>query len=307
MAIEKMLASGGKRLPGSNAEHLFVRPAELANLMGDLIKVINLGREPKTDDLIDRYLSNRFQAEIEKEQMAIFHRDLFKYAKEVLCAELNRLNRSQTDEEKIDMDQRLKTQQQQLKKTCYDKMIDLAQVNILGLNSSLESAFTHDIRRQEVFHEFPLPLQHRFNILEIEMNNARDGEILVERTRNNFIIADLNRQAEEKQKLLEEIHTEIFRKNVAFTQEKRINRSLERAAHWRVRVAPCQCGASGKWYNMLHINCPSYDQGNLYYYNEESNRMVCDACRKILRCQPTDARCIDCERRVRVTKVYEYQ
>jgi hypothetical protein len=92
-AINKLLASGGKRLPGSNAENLFIRPAELATLMGDLVKIINQDKEPKTDELVDRYLTSRFIAEVEKENMARFNRDLLKYAKEVLCEELYQLNR----------------------------------------------------------------------------------------------------------------------------------------------------------------------------------------------------------------------
>ena len=305
MATNKLLASGGKRLPGSNAENLFVRPAELANLMGDLIKVINQDREPRTDSLVDRYLTNRFHAEIEKEQIARFHRDLIKYAKEVLCEELNQLKRPQKEEEKIDMDQRLKTQHKELKRKCYDTMIGLIRHNILGLDSSLVSSFLNENRRQEAFNDLPLSIKHRLNILEIEMNNTRDAEVLVERARTNLTIADLYRQADEKQKLLEEIQQQLLSRREDLQQEKKINQSLQRAAHWRVGVAPCKCGASGGAYNMVHVNCSSDDEGNLYYYNGESNQMVCDSCRTIIRCRPTDARCIECGRRAQVTRVFK--
>lgn len=306
MTLDKLLANGGKRLPGSNAENLFVRPAELANLMGDLIKTINQDREPKTDDLLNRYLTNRFHTEIEKEQIARFHRDLIKYAKDVLCEELNELKRPQTEKEKVDIDQRLKRQHQELKRKCYDTMIGLTRYNILGLDSSLVSSFSDETHRQEAFNELPLSFQHRLNIVEIEMSNTREAEILVERARTNLTIADLYRQAEQKQKLLEEIQAQLASRRGDLQQEKQINESLRRAAHWRVGVAPCACGAPGKAYNMVHINCSSNDQGNLYYYDGQSNRMVCDSCRTIIRCRPTDARCIECGERAEVTRVYKH-
>lgn len=55
---------------------------------------------------------------------------------------------------------------------------------------------------------------------------------------------------------------------------------------------------------MLHTNCDSDNQGNLYYYNNESNRMVCDACRTIISCHPRAAHCIDCGKRLIVTRIY---
>ena len=55
---------------------------------------------------------------------------------------------------------------------------------------------------------------------------------------------------------------------------------------------------------MIHIDCHSDRPGRLYYYNKDSNRMVCDACREVISRRPEDARCTKCHRRVIVTKVY---
>lgn len=183
-------------------------------------------------------------------------------------------------------------------------MICLTRCNILGRDPSLLSGFQNDNQRQEAFLDLPVPIQHRLNILEIEMKNAREAEMLIERVRTNLTISDLHRQTDEKQKLLEKIQEQLLERNANVKQEKRINQSLDKANHWRVGVAPCRCGARGKAYNIVHIHCDSNNPGNLYYYNNESNRMICGSCRKIISCRPEDARCLTCGRRVIVTKVF---
>lgn len=229
--INTLSESGGKRLPGSNAQNLYIRPAELAALMGDLIKIINQDKEPKTDELLDRYLTNRFKSEIEKEHMGRFNRDILIYAKDVLCEELNQLNRPQNETESIAMDEKLKKKHNEFKKKCYDTMICLTRSNILGIDSSVLSSFQNETQRQEAFQSLPLPIQHRLNILEVEMNNIREAEILIERARTNLTISDLRRQTIEKQKLLEQIHEQMLTRTANLQQEKLINKSLNRAEH----------------------------------------------------------------------------
>ena len=232
----ELLLSGGKRLPGSNAENLYIRPAELATLMGDLVKIINQDKEPRTDELVERYLTNRFTSEIEKEYMARFHRDLLQYAKDVLCKELNKLNRPQSESERTEMDERFKKEYNELKRKCYDTMICRTRCNILGRDLSLRTGFNDDHERQQAFHDLPVPIQHRLNIVESEMNNAREAQMLIEQIRTNLTVSDLKRQTMEKEKLLQQMRKQLVAKHANLKEEKRINKSLNRGDHWRVGV-----------------------------------------------------------------------
>ncbi|CAF4971074.1 unnamed protein product [Rotaria sp. Silwood1] len=97
-AIKKFLANGGKRLLGSVAEHMFVRPSELAKLMTDLIEVINKDPVPNPDELINQYLQNRFTVEIEEEYLARFKRDLAHYVTQQ-CEKLSQLQNPPSEQE----------------------------------------------------------------------------------------------------------------------------------------------------------------------------------------------------------------
>ena len=54
--IDRLLESRGKRLPGTSSVPLFVRPAELTQLIIDLIDVINTDSMPNPDQVIGKYL-----------------------------------------------------------------------------------------------------------------------------------------------------------------------------------------------------------------------------------------------------------
>jgi hypothetical protein len=94
------------------------------------------------------------------------------------------------------MDARLKKEHSELKRKCYDTMICVARCNILGRDSSLLTSFQDENRRQQAFHDLSISIQHRLNILEIEMNNAREAEMLIERVRTNLTISDLRHQTD---------------------------------------------------------------------------------------------------------------
>lgn len=303
-AIRVLLASGGKRFPGSNANKMFVRPAELASFMGELIDVINRDKIPNPDLLFERHLANRFTAEIEIESLAKFKNDLMWYAKEMLEKTLYRLKRPLTDAEIAETDEEMKQEHVKIKTTYMDAIIRRARYEIVGVDQSLRRDFKDDKERQTAVRQLPLSIQHRLTIVETQMNDYQEPQHFIRQGQYNLSIADARRQTAEKQKLLDEAHQKLNELTRKAHQEALINESLDKAEPWRVGVAPCSCGARGGAYNMLHTNCTSNNAGNLYYFNNENNRMVCDACRKIIRCQPDDARCIECEKHVRVTRVF---
>ncbi|CAF1348721.1 unnamed protein product [Rotaria sordida] len=98
IAIKKFLANGGKRLLGSIAQNMFVRPSEFAELMDDLIQVINRDPVPNPDELINQYLTNRFTAELEKEYVTRFEHDLMNYVTKQ-CEKLSELQKPPSDEQ----------------------------------------------------------------------------------------------------------------------------------------------------------------------------------------------------------------
>ncbi|CAF1282609.1 unnamed protein product [Rotaria sp. Silwood1] len=303
-AIRALLASGGKRLPGSTTDKMFVRPVELASFMGELIEVINGDKLPNPDSLIGRYLTDRFINGVEKECLARFKNDLLYYTKEVLCKELGELQRPQTETEMSNIYEAMKKKHADTVQYFFDIIINRVRYEILGLDESLRAEFNDEKQRQKSLDQIPVFLRHRLTLIEAQMNDYQEPIMLIERALHNLTIADFRRREEENKTLLEQTLNKFQEMNHSAVHESKINQSLTEENLWRVGVAPCSCGARGGAYNMLHVNCQSKNRGNLYYLSGAKDKMVCDECRQTVKCSTYDARCTRCSERIKVTRIY---
>jgi hypothetical protein len=185
-----------------------------------------------------------------------------------------------------------------------DVIIRRARYQIVGSDESLMPEFRDENERQKAVKQLPQSIQHRLNIIDVKMNEYQEPKLLIQKAQDNLTIEDIRHQRDEKDKLYQEAQQKLTELYDNAQREHMINEALDREHAWRVGVAPCSCGARGGAYNILHVNCDSDTKGNLYYFNNQSNEMVCDLCRNVIRCKPTHARCNDCGKRLNVTKVY---
>jgi hypothetical protein len=303
-AIRALLTSGGKRFPGSTANKMFVRPAELATFMGELIDVINGNKVPNPDSLFERRLAERFTVEIERESLARFKNDLLQFATEILDNELYKRQKPLTETEIARINEKLSKKHADTKDNFMDVIIRRARYQIVGSDESLMPEFRDENERQKAVKQLPQSIQHRLNIIDVKMNEYQEPKLLIQKAQDNLTIEDIRHQRDEKDKLYQEAQQKLTELYDNAQREHMINEALDREHAWRVGVAPCSCGARGGAYNILHVNCDSDTKGNLYYFNNQSNEMVCDLCRNVIRCKPTHARCNDCGKRLNVTKVY---
>ena len=305
IAISTLLATGGKRLPGAMGKNLFVRPAELTGLMSELVDVINCDRRPNPDRLIEKQLENRFSHEIVKESMAKFKHELLRYTRHELLPKLMKLVDPQSEINVAMIDNKLNTYHVQLVREYCDILIKRASCEIVGVESSSLDEFTNEDQRRSAIFSLPMSIQNRLEVVKTEMECYSEAKTIIERARNDLAIENLTQQAEQLKISLDTATRELDHVKHRANRESRINESLQKANPWRVGVAPCRsCGAPGRAYNMQHTNCSHKPRGNLYYYNGVDNRMVCDLCRTVINCLPTDARCTNCDERLRVTKVF---
>jgi hypothetical protein len=116
---------------------------------------------------------------------------------------------------------------------------------------------------------------------------------------------DIRLQAAETKKLLDDALIIMNLKCEELQREKQIRKSLNTARPWKVGLPPCaNCGARGRTYNMLHVGCPSGWNGNLYYYCNEPNQMVCGSCQCVITCNPWNGRCTTCQAVIHANKIF---
>jgi hypothetical protein len=302
-AIKRFLANGGKRLLGSTAEHMFARSSELAKLMGDLIEVINQDRVPNTDDVISQFLQNRFKVEIEKEYMARFERDSMDYVTNV-CKKLSQSQSPLSEQEIATIIKQVKEKNRDLCKKHIGNIICHARHKILGIDSTLVSHFHDENQRECAFNSLPSYIRYRLDVIEAKMTSYQEPILLIERAQHQLAMKDIHVQQAQTKKLLDEAMNISNLKKEELQKQKEIHESLNNGRKWRVGLPPYSCGARGGAYNMLHARCNTNRKGNLYYYCNETNYMVCDSCRDVIQCNPWRARCNHCEARLHATKVF---
>jgi hypothetical protein len=185
-----------------------------------------------------------------------------------------------------------------------DKIICHTRHEILGFDSTLMSGFPDENERQQAIESLPAFIQYRLNIIETKMSDYHEPILLIERAQHKLIIKEMHLQTAETKKLLDDAMSIMNLKKHKLQEEKRIHESLNRAHLWRVGLPPCNCGARGGAYNLLHVRCNSDRRGNLYYYDNKTDHVVCDSCRKFFKINPRRARCNNCETILYVTKVF---
>ncbi|CAF3542058.1 unnamed protein product, partial [Rotaria sp. Silwood2] len=193
-AIKKFLANGGKRLLGSIAEHMFVRPSELAKLMADLIEVINRDPVPNPDELINQYLQNRFTVTIEKEYLARFERDLTHYVIQQ-CEKLSQLQTPPSEQEMSTIIEKVKQKHTDLCQKHINKIICHTRQEILGYDSTLMSGFQDENQRQHAINSLPAFIRYRLDIIETKMSDYHEPILLIERAQHKLVLKDLHLQA----------------------------------------------------------------------------------------------------------------
>jgi hypothetical protein len=161
-AINQFLRTGGKRIPGSSSTSIFIRPAELAQFMSDLIGVINTTSLPNPDALIGQYLLTRFNDGIAKKTKDEFQQRLLLYADQYAKENLQNI---ETEIEKEETNIKLHEERNRLTEGYITKMKQLAEERIYGRNSILLN-----------FNLF----QNRLNEMREEMNQYKDPELLIE-------------------------------------------------------------------------------------------------------------------------------
>lgn len=287
-AIERFTLSAGKRLPGSSSPTLFVRPAELAQLMNDLIDVINKDKIPNPDGLIGKYLLRRFNDEVVIQKEAEFKKELILYAEDY--AKKN-LKKRETEIEKNKNDNDLKEKRNSLINKYIEKMKKLAETKIYGSNSILLNS--------DLF-------INNLNQVAERMNHYTDPEILFNEIRSIYSSDNQNDQEGRQERLSVEMKKKMNRIIDRIYREERINESFEQS-ELEIELERCgNCGRSADCVNINHSKefCPSKREGNYYRYNNEDDTMVCDACRETENISRTSIRCRNCGANRRMTSVH---
>ncbi|CAF3688894.1 unnamed protein product [Rotaria sp. Silwood1] len=308
-AVKRMLSNGGKRLPGSRHSSLFIRPAELAALMSDLIDVLNENKMPNADALITRYLLTRFDKEIVEQHVAEFELKLLEYAQDTLGDTMRKRNKPETPDQIKATDNQMKDERDRVTTEYLGMMIGLARYQIYGFDEKLSNGYANVIDQEKALQELPRAIQLKIDNIEKQMNGYQEPESCIRMIRENLIIEDLHRQQAEQQKLLEETKKKIESKRDLIKREQRINCSLALAKPVRIGLAPCAyCGRSGGaiYYTHWKRYCSSGRTGNYYHYNREDGRMVCDACRAVVKIEDQRVECARCGEPRKVTRLYTF-
>ena len=292
-AIGQFVETGGKRLPGSNSRILFVRPGELANIMSELIEVLNSRTAPNADELIGKYLLIRFNDEIAKEQIAKFKNELLlfaeRYAKENLA-------KDETETQRKETNFNLAKEHNRLKQHYIEEMKKNADRRIYGPNSKLLESH----RFKENLHD-----------IEKDMDLYQDPEIFIAEIRS--IYNDDNNQEDRREDLSIEALKKLQRLEDLILREERINKSVmvndekaEFTGELKVELEKCVgCHRSSQIVNLIHVKaqCSSGRSGNYFRYHSSDDRMVCDACRKIEKISAAQVKCAKCARSRRIIRL----
>ena len=310
-AIEKLLSHGGKRLVESQHSSLFIRPAELTALMSDLVDVLNENKMPNADALINRYLLKRFMDEIVEEQLAEFREKMLQYAHKIIGAAISAREIPATSDETKAEDDQMQAERDRLTTIYLSAMIRLARHQIYRLDEILLNDYGDMNEQDKALLELPTVVQLAFEDIKRTMNDYREPESFVRMLRENSVIKDLHRQQAEQRKLLQEMMAKLEIKRDLLDREKRINNSLKSPKSVRIGLAPCttpNCGRPGGAINYVHSkkHCPAKRNGNYYYYHNEDNRMVCDACRQVLKIDEQRVDCSRCGRPRKVTRIFKF-
>jgi hypothetical protein len=308
-AIERFTRSAGKRLPGSSSPTLFIRPGELAQLMEELIYVINKDKEPNADELIGRHLLRRFNDEVVTEQKAKFEDALLRYAvdyaknnlkkketeKIVTDQALIEVEKTVTDQALIEVEKAttygaLTEKRNALIREYMEKMKQLAETKIYGSDSILLRSDLYMRRLTEVAEQ---------------MNHYNESEIFINRMRNIYYnLTDRNNEEGGQEELSPEIEKKLKKKIDDIYYEERVNESLK-GSELDVDLEPCKkCSRLAGRYNIIHSieYCKSGRVGNYYRYNNEADIMVCDACRETTSILKTPIKCSKCGERRDITQ-----
>ncbi|CAF5042731.1 unnamed protein product, partial [Rotaria sp. Silwood1] len=188
-------------------------------------------------------------------------------------------------------------------------MIGLARYQIYGFDEKLSNSYANVIDQEKALQELPRAIQLKIEDIEKQMNGYQNPELCIRTIRANLSIEDLHRQQAEQQKLLEETKKKIESKRDLIKREQRINCSLALAKPVRIGLAPCAyCGRSGGaiYYTHWKRYCSSGRTGNYYHYNREDGRMVCDACRAVVKIEDQRVECARCGEPRKVTRLYTF-
>ncbi|CAF0863263.1 unnamed protein product [Rotaria sordida] len=255
--IRQLLKSGGKRLPGSYSNLLYVRPAELAHLMGDLIDIINADTSPNPDELIGKYLLERFEQEIVKKKIAEFQGNLLSTTKSYLK---KNLRKRETETQMNDNNIILSNERNHLTKQYIKEITKLAEEKIYGPHSVL---LTLELFKSSLDH------------VRKAMDEYQDPELLIEKIRSNFSTNDQNDQ-ENKQKILSDDTEQRLEKiTERINREDLINASIS-GSELQVDLEQCsECGRTGGIVSIIHSKevCSSKRNGNYYRYNDQEDVM----------------------------------
>ena len=281
-AVERFTQSAGKRLPGSSSPTLFFRPVELTQFMSDLIDVINQDKEPNPDELIGRYLLKRFIDEVAIQKRVEFRRDLLQYAENYAT---NNLKKEEEATERQNTNDKLRLKRMSLIDEYINLLEKQAEEKIYGSNSILLKSTLFNEKLQDI---------------RKQMEVYDDPEILFEEVRRKHTSGNQNAQTANLDALSPEMRKKIDRIIDRIDREKRIDDSInpEHKRELAVDVEKCEnCGRSNDFINITHKKTVCTEGGGNYYrYNDERDRMVCNACRKIENIKPTKIRCRNCGR-----------
>lgn len=278
-AIVQFLRSGGKRIPGSSSCFTFIRPAELAQFMSDLIDVISGTIDPNPDQLIGRYLLTRFNDHIVKKMIAKFKQELLLHAD--LYAKEN-LKKKETENEREQTNTELQEARDHLTQDYLNEMRQSAEKQIYGHNSVLLSCDLFQMRLREI---------------QGEMNNYKEPDLLIQGIRN---IHDQNIESTQstRENMLEGTKKKLDRFVESIQQEDLIEQSLQ-GKELQVDLKKCpKCSRPAGPTNLIHAkedcNNTLGRHGNYYRYHYKPNHMVCDACRKLTQIPTATVRCTVC-------------
>ena len=275
--IDRFLGSRGKRLPGTSSVPLFVRPAELAQLIIDLIDVTNTDSMPNPDQVIGKYLLTRFDDEIVKQKQIGFEQALLSYADRYVK---EHIKGKQTEREKEESKNKLNEERDRLMKHYISVMRRLAETKIYGYNSILLES--------EAFQEKLIKAKEN-------MSHYREPDTFMEAVQNVFDTGIPNEQESLSTETREKLNKLLDR----ILREEHINDSIdpETQRELQVELEQCpKCHRPAGTVNLVHAkeDCDSGRNGNYYRYNYVKDQMVCDACRKLTKITATDVKCTRC-------------
>jgi hypothetical protein len=183
-------------------------------------------------------LDNRFTATIEKESLARFKHSLLEHANNVLCEERKQLEKPQSEEEILNMGNKMRQHHTDLVKTYSDVMIRRARHEITGHDVSLLPEFINEEQRQQAFFSVPTSIQERLNITEEEMKNYQEPLLFIEQIQQ-ALIETWRRWTSETKRLLDEACQKLHEKNDENHHKDQVNQALMVNEPCRTELTPC--------------------------------------------------------------------